>query len=136
MARIEQNINFSDGRSLIKTLGIKRLKIIKYWESKDGYNIANIEYLDDNEMDLSFLEDINNLREKFMNIFEDSLEEIEKKYGEIPIDLPFVYFLLDFLPISLSAKQSFLELSSNQETITALKHVFVFIFGEKSSYNY
>lgn len=37
---------FSDGRSVVDTIGRRRFKVIKHRE-RDGYNTADIEYLED-----------------------------------------------------------------------------------------
>jgi len=37
---------FSDGRSVVNTVGMRRFKVIQHSE-RDGYNMADIEYLED-----------------------------------------------------------------------------------------
>lgn len=37
---------FSDGRSVVDTIGRRRFKVIQHRE-RDGYNTADIEYLED-----------------------------------------------------------------------------------------
>lgn len=37
---------FSDGRSVVDTIGRRRFKVIQHSE-RDGYNTADIEYLED-----------------------------------------------------------------------------------------
>ena len=119
-------MSFPDGRSLIVASGVKKFKINGLKDSKDGYKIANVEYLKESDIDPVDSNDLNSLKEYFVKVFGSNISGIKEKYGSVPEGIPFVYFLLDFLPFPLKVKQSFLELSTNHETIIALKYALNF----------
>eukprot|EP01091_Cochliopodium_minus_P012702 TRINITY_DN3910_c0_g1_i1.p1 TRINITY_DN3910_c0_g1~~TRINITY_DN3910_c0_g1_i1.p1 ORF type:complete len:276 (-),score=63.52 TRINITY_DN3910_c0_g1_i1:127-954(-) len=123
LSKVQQTIELADGRFLINTVGFQRFKIKNHWESKDGYSIANIKLLKEGSFNQQDTEEVRNLNDKFFQLFKGNLPSIESKYGKTPTNINFIYWLLDFLPVSLSVKQSFLELSTYQERITALKHI-------------
>lgn len=42
---------FPDGRSVVDTVGVRRFRVLSHGQ-RDGYNTANIEYLEDEKVTL------------------------------------------------------------------------------------
>lgn len=137
VAEIENHVILPDGRSLIHTKGRQKFKLKKHW-NQDGYTVGNVEFVRDSgeELDEESTRDLKTCRKYITTMFGQVLSVIEEKFGKMPADpIKFTFWLVDFLPISLTAKQSFLELNSQNERITALKHIISIQKGQEKPNN-
>ncbi|XP_060905125.1 LON peptidase N-terminal domain and RING finger protein 3-like [Labrus mixtus] len=135
---------FSDGRSVVDTIGRRRFKVIQHSE-RDGYNTADIEYLEDvkvegvAEIELQSLHDtvydqalvwVNSLKT-------EQKERIEGHFGPIPgKDLvlqaspngpSWCWWLLAVLPLEGRAQLPFLALTSLKDRLSGIRKVLLFM---------
>ena len=124
IAEIQTHVPLPDGRSVIHTIGKQRFKLIKHW-NQDGYIVANVTFMDGHdEIDEGQKVELEECKNYISTMFSEALATIEEKFGKMPNDpVDFTYWLIDFLPVTLNSKQSFLELQTHNERITALKHI-------------
>ncbi|XP_041800577.1 LON peptidase N-terminal domain and RING finger protein 3-like [Chelmon rostratus] len=135
---------FSDGRSVVDTIGRRRFKVIQHSE-RDGYNTADIEYLEDvtvegvAERELQCLHDtvydqalvwINSLKA-------EQKERIEGHFGPMPgkdsvlqtspNGPSWCWWLLAVLPLEGRAQLPFLALTSLKDRLSGIRKVLLFM---------
>ncbi|KAM3612463.1 uncharacterized protein V6R79_008553 [Siganus canaliculatus] len=135
---------FSDGRSVVDTIGRRRFKVIQHSE-RDGYNTADIEYLEDvkvegvAQQELQFLHDtvydqalvwVNSLKT-------EQKERIEGHFGPMPGKDPVLqtspngpswcWWLLAVLPLEGRAQLPFLALTSLKDRLSGIRKVLLFM---------
>uniref|UniRef100_UPI0037E9629F LON peptidase N-terminal domain and RING finger protein 3-like isoform X2 n=1 Tax=Semicossyphus pulcher TaxID=241346 RepID=UPI0037E9629F len=135
---------FSDGRSVVDTIGRRRFKVIQHSE-RDGYNTADIEYLEDvkvegvAELELQSLHDavydqalvwVNSLKT-------EQKERIEGHFGPMPgkdsvlqtspNGPSWCWWLLAVLPLEGRAQLPFLALTSLKDRLSGIRKVLLFM---------
>ncbi|XP_041653429.1 LON peptidase N-terminal domain and RING finger protein 3-like [Cheilinus undulatus] len=135
---------FSDGRSVVDTIGRRRFKVIQH-SKRDGYNTADIEYLEDvkvegvAELELQSLHDtvydqalvwVNSLKT-------EQKERIEGHFGPMPgkdsvlqaspNGPSWCWWLLAVLPLEGRAQLPFLALTSLKDRLSGIRKVLLFM---------
>lgn len=131
---------FSDGRSVVDTIGRRRFKVIQHSE-RDGYNTADIEYLEDvkveglEERELQSLHDIvyDQALVWVNSLKTEQKERIEGHFGPMPQkdsalqDSPngpsWCWWLLAVLPLEGRAQLPFLALTSLKDRLSGIRKV-------------
>ncbi|KAM6952240.1 LON peptidase N-terminal domain and RING finger protein 3-like [Lycodopsis pacificus] len=135
---------FSDGRSVVNTIGIRRFKVIQHSE-RDGYNTADIEYLEDvkveglAERELHTLHDavydqalvwVNSLKAEQKERIEGHFGPMPQKDSELqdsPNGPPWCWWLLAVLPLEARAQLPFLALTSLKDRLSGIRKVLLFM---------
>lgn len=138
---------FSDGRSVVDTIGRRRFKVVQHKE-RDGYNTADIEYLEDvklegdKEMELQKLHDsVYDLALVWVNsLKKEQKERIEGHFGPMPEKDPEIqssngpswcWWLLAVLPLEGRAQLPFLALTSLKDRLSGIRKVLLFMSQSK-----
>uniref|UniRef100_A0A1A8I935 LON peptidase N-terminal domain and ring finger 3 n=1 Tax=Nothobranchius kuhntae TaxID=321403 RepID=A0A1A8I935_NOTKU len=139
---------FSDGRSVVDTTGGRRFKVIQHRE-RDGYNTADIEYLEDVKVEGEAERELQCLHD---GVYEQALiwvnslkaeqkERIEGHFGPMPqkdLDLQaspngpsWCWWLLAVLPLEGRAQLPFLALTSLKDRLSGIRKVLLFMTQSK-----
>ncbi|XP_042349287.1 LON peptidase N-terminal domain and RING finger protein 3-like [Plectropomus leopardus] len=131
---------FSDGRSVVDTIGRRRFKVIQHSE-RDGYNTADIEYLEDvkveglEERELQSLHDtvydqalvwVNSLKIEQKERIEGHFGPMPQKDSELqdsPNGPSWCWWLLAVLPLEGRAQLPFLALTSLKDRLSGIRKV-------------
>uniref|UniRef100_A0A667ZA56 LON peptidase N-terminal domain and ring finger 3 n=1 Tax=Myripristis murdjan TaxID=586833 RepID=A0A667ZA56_9TELE len=135
---------FSDGRSVVDTVGKRRFKVIQHSE-RDGYNTADIEYLEDvkvegvAERELQSLHDevydqalvwVNSLKaeqkERIVGHF-GPMPEKDSEPQASPNGPSWCWWLLAVLPLEGRAQLPFLALTSLKDRLSGIRRVLLFM---------
>uniref|UniRef100_A0A4W6FV26 LON peptidase N-terminal domain and ring finger 3 n=1 Tax=Lates calcarifer TaxID=8187 RepID=A0A4W6FV26_LATCA len=137
---------FSDGRSVVDTIGRRRFKVIQHKE-RDGYNTADIEYLED--VKLAREEGWSRYRElpeavitqRCVCVSMCQKERIEGHFGPMPekdSELQacpngpsWCWWLLAVLPLEGRAQLPFLALTSLKDRLSGIRKVLLFMAQSK-----
>ncbi|KAL6118122.1 lonrf3 [Pungitius sinensis] len=135
---------FSDGRSVVNTIGRRRFKVVQHSE-RDGYNTADIEYLEDREVDGQAKRELHALHDTVYDqalVWVNSLkteqkQRIEGHFGPMPQkdselqDSPngpsWCWWLLAVLPLEGRAQLPFLALTSLKDRLRGIRKVLLFM---------
>ncbi|XP_037117802.1 LON peptidase N-terminal domain and RING finger protein 3-like isoform X1 [Syngnathus acus] len=135
---------FSDGRSVVDTIGRRRFKVIQHRE-RDGYNTADIEYLEDVKVEGLAVGELQSLHDTVYEqalVWVDSLkteqkERIEGHFGPIPekdSELQanpngpsWCWWLLAVLPLEGRAQLPFLAITSLKDRLSGIRKVLLFM---------
>ncbi|XP_071362788.1 LON peptidase N-terminal domain and RING finger protein 3-like [Trachinotus anak] len=135
---------FSDGRSVVDTIGRRRFKVIQHRE-RDGYNTADIEYLEDvkvegvAERELQSLHDavydqalvwVNSLKAEQKERIEGHFGPMPEKDSELqacPNGPSWCWWLLAVLPLEGRAQLPFLALTSLKDRLSGIRKVLLFM---------
>ncbi|XP_034085086.1 LON peptidase N-terminal domain and RING finger protein 3-like [Gymnodraco acuticeps] len=135
---------FSDGRSVVDTIGMRRFKVIQHRE-RDGYNTADIEYLEDVKVEGVAERELQSLHDSVYDqalVWVNSLkkeqrERIEGHFGPMPQkdsklqDSPngplWCWWLLAVLPLEGRAQLPFLALTSLKDRLSGIRKVLLFM---------
>ncbi|XP_047440806.1 LON peptidase N-terminal domain and RING finger protein 3-like [Mugil cephalus] len=135
---------FSDGRSVVDTIGRRRFKVIQHSE-RDGYNTADIEYLEDvkvegaAEQELQSLHDtvydqalvwVNSLKAEQKERIEGHFGPMPEKDSELqasPNGPSWCWWLLAVLPLEGRAQLPFLALTSLKDRLSGIRKVLLFM---------
>lgn len=135
---------FSDGRSVVDTIGRRRFKVIRHRE-RDGYNTADIEYLEDvkvegvDERELQSLHDtvyeqalvwVNSLKTEQKERIEGHFGPIPRKDSVLqtsPNGPSWCWWLLAVLPLEGRAQLPFLALTSLKDRLSGIRKVLLFM---------
>ncbi|XP_047210593.1 LON peptidase N-terminal domain and RING finger protein 3-like [Girardinichthys multiradiatus] len=135
---------FSDGRSVVDTIGRRRFKIIQHRE-RDGYNTADVEYLEDvkveglAERELQSLHDavydqalvwVNSLKAEQKQRIEGHFGPMPKKDPELqasPNGPSWCWWLLAVLPLEGRAQLPFLAITSLKDRLSGIRKVLLFM---------
>ncbi|XP_007568439.1 LON peptidase N-terminal domain and RING finger protein 3 [Poecilia formosa] len=135
---------FSDGRSVVDTIGRRRFKIMQHRE-RDGYNTADVEYLEDvkvegiAERELQSLHDavydqafvwVNSLKAEQKQRIEGHFGPMPKKDLELqasPNGPSWCWWLLAVLPLEGRAQLPFLALTSLKDRLSGIRKVLLFM---------
>ncbi|KAM6924011.1 LON peptidase N-terminal domain and RING finger protein 3-like [Xenentodon cancila] len=139
---------FSDGRSVVDTIGRRRFKVIQHSE-RDGYNTADIEYLEDVKVDgvaereLQFLHDavynqglvwVNSLKAEQKERIEGHFGPMPEKDSELqasPNGPSWCWWLIAVLPLEARAQLQFLALTSLKDRLSGIRKVLLFMAHSK-----
>ncbi|CAN9514694.1 unnamed protein product [Ophioblennius macclurei] len=139
---------FSDGRSVVDTIGRRRFKVVQHSE-RDGYNTADIEYLEDVKMEGAAERELQSLHDVVYDqalVWVNSLkaeqkERIEGHFGPMPekeLELQaspngpsWCWWLLAVLPLEGRAQLPFLALTSLKERLSGIRKVLLFMAQSK-----
>ncbi|XP_071397796.1 LON peptidase N-terminal domain and RING finger protein 3-like [Centroberyx affinis] len=135
---------FSDGRSVADTIGRRRFKVIQH-SQRDGYNTADIEYLEDvkvegvAERELQSLHDtvydqalvwVNSLKaeqkERILGHF-GPMPEKDSEPQASPNGPSWCWWLLAVLPLEGRAQLPFLALTSLKDRLSGIRRVLLFM---------
>lgn len=140
---------FSDGRSVVDTIGKRRFKVVQHSE-RDGYNTADIEYLEDvkvegvAECELQSLHDavyeqavywVNSLKAEQKARIEGHFGPMPEKDSELqasPNGPSWCWWLLAVLPLEGRAQLPFLALTSLRDRLSGIRKVLLFMLHNKS----
>uniref|UniRef100_A0AAX7SP24 LON peptidase N-terminal domain and ring finger 3 n=1 Tax=Astatotilapia calliptera TaxID=8154 RepID=A0AAX7SP24_ASTCA len=140
---------FSDGRSVVDTIGKRRFKVIQHSE-RDGYNTADIEYLEDvkvegvAERELQCLHDVvyeqavywvNSLKAEQKARIEGHFGPMPDKDSELqasPNGPSWCWWLLAVLPLEGRAQLPFLALTSLRNRLSGIRKVLLFMSQNRS----
>ncbi|XP_008325483.1 LON peptidase N-terminal domain and RING finger protein 3 [Cynoglossus semilaevis] len=135
---------FSDGRSVVDTIGRRRFKVIQHRE-RDGYNTADIEYLEDVKVEGVALQELQSLHDAVYDqalVWVNSLkaeqkERIEGHFGPMPEKdsemqacpngPSWCWWLLAVLPLEGRAQLPFLALTSLKDRLNGIRKVLLFM---------
>ncbi|XP_054453811.1 LON peptidase N-terminal domain and RING finger protein 3-like [Anoplopoma fimbria] len=139
---------FSDGRSVVDTIGRRRFKVVQHSE-RDGYNTADIEYLEDvkeeglAERELRTLHDtvydqalvwVNSLKPEQKERIEGHFGPMPQKDSELqdsPNGPSWCWWLLAVLPLEGRAQLPFLALTSLKDRLSGIRKVLLFMAHSK-----
>ncbi|KAJ8396495.1 hypothetical protein AAFF_G00018010 [Aldrovandia affinis] len=140
---------FADGRSVVDTIGRRRFKVLQH-RKLDGYNTADIEYLEDKKVDGA---EEAELRMLHNTVYDQALswvnslkaqqkERIVGHFGHMPEkDLEpqispngpsWCWWLLAVMPLESRAQLPFLAITSLKERLTGIRRVLVFMSRNRS----
>ncbi|KAI1903074.1 hypothetical protein AGOR_G00023460 [Albula goreensis] len=140
---------FADGRSVVDTIGRRRFKVIQH-SKRDGYNTADIEYLEDKkvcgveEAELRRLHDgvydqaltwVNSLKpqqkERIVGHFGPMPEkDLEPQIS--PNGPSWCWWLLAVMPLESCAQLPFLAITSLKDRLTGIRRVLFFMSRNRS----
>uniref|UniRef100_A0A8C8I5J4 LON peptidase N-terminal domain and RING finger protein 3 n=1 Tax=Oncorhynchus tshawytscha TaxID=74940 RepID=A0A8C8I5J4_ONCTS len=141
---------FADGRSVVDTIGIRRFKVIEHHQ-RDGYNTADIEYLEDVKVEVVAEKELQSLHDAVYDqalIWVNSLKEEQKErivehFGRMPekdsepqasANGPsWCWWLLAVLPLEGRAQLPFLALTSLKDRLSGIRRVLLFMSRNRSS---
>lgn len=139
---------FSDGRSVVDTIGRRRFKVIQHRE-RDGYNTADIEYLEDVTVEGVAQRELKSLHDTVYDqalVWVNSLkaeqkERIEGHFGPMPgkdsvlqtspNGPSWCWWLLAVLPLEGRAQLPFLALTSLKDRLSGIRKVLLFMTHNK-----
>ncbi|XP_010897787.1 LON peptidase N-terminal domain and RING finger protein 3 [Esox lucius] len=141
---------FADGRSVVDTIGKRRFKVTEHHQ-RDGYNTADIEYLEDvkvegvAEKELQALHDavydqaliwVNSLKaeqkERIVGHF-GPMPEKDSEPQSSPNGPSWCWWLLAVLPLEGRAQLPFLALTSLKDRLIGIRRVLLFISRNRTS---
>ncbi|CAB1336987.1 unnamed protein product [Coregonus sp. 'balchen'] len=127
---------FADGRSIVDTIGIRRFKVIEH-NQRDGYNTANIEYLEDVKVEVVAEKELQSLHDAVYDqalIWVNSLEaEQKERIVASPNGPSWCWWLLAVLPLAGRAQLPFLALTSLKDRLSGIRRVLLFMSRNRSS---
>ncbi|KAM3867232.1 LON peptidase N-terminal domain and RING finger protein 3-like [Diretmus argenteus] len=135
---------FSDGRSVVDTIGGRRFKVVQHSE-RDGYNTADIEYLEDVKLEGVAERELQSLHDEVYDqalVWVNSLKVEQKErivghFGpmpgkdsepqESPNGPSWCWWLLAVLPLEGRAQLPFLALTSLKDRLSGIHRVLQFM---------
>ncbi|KAM4020010.1 LON peptidase N-terminal domain and RING finger protein 3 [Anomaloglossus baeobatrachus] len=140
---------FADGRSVVDSIGKRRFKVIRH-SQRDGYNTADIEYVEDDKVqgehyaELLVLHDaVYDQAYTWFSTLKPALKgRILSHFGSIPekeIDLQvnpngpaWCWWILAVLPLESRAQLPFLAMTSLKDRLTSIRRVLLFMCRTRS----
>lgn len=135
---------FPDGRSVVDTIGLSRFKVLSHGQ-RDGYNTANIEYLEDKKVEGQEYEELlllhNSVYDQALSWFsslKDNLRaQILNHFGSMPSKDPdpqsnssgpaWCWWMLAVLPLENKAQLTILAMTSLKDRLQAIRRVLLFV---------
>ncbi|XP_020652601.3 LON peptidase N-terminal domain and RING finger protein 1 [Pogona vitticeps] len=150
MLEIQKIVFLPDGRSLVDTIGKRRFRVLRRGH-RDGYNTADIEYLEDEKVEgeqlseLQYLHDYTyQLAQRFYEHGDTTFRQLLMHHGSLPEkeediqaspDGPvWCWWLISVLPLDLTRKLTLFSDVSLKSRLTQLKHILNVIL-ESRDYN-
>ncbi|XP_067842336.1 LON peptidase N-terminal domain and RING finger protein 2 [Heptranchias perlo] len=135
---------FPDGRSVVDTIGKCRFKVLSHGQ-RDGYNTANIEYLEDKKVEgeeynalVCLSDSVYDQAFTWFNSLKDNMRtQILNHFGPMPGKEPtpqssqngpaWCWWLLAVLPLESRAQLAVLAMTSLKDRLIAIRRVLVFV---------
>ncbi|KAM5181855.1 LON peptidase N-terminal domain and RING finger protein 2 [Mantella aurantiaca] len=135
---------FPDGRSVVDTIGLSRFKVLSHGQ-RDGYNTANIEYLEDKKVEGQEYEELlllhnavydqafswfsslkDNLKAQILNHF-GSMPSKESNPQTSSCGPAWCWWMLAVLPLENKAQLTILAMTSLKDRLHAIRRVLLFV---------
>ncbi|PIO22417.1 hypothetical protein AB205_0154500 [Aquarana catesbeiana] len=135
---------FPDGRSVVDTIGLSRFKVLSHGQ-RDGYNTANIEYLEDKKVEGQEYEALlllhnavydqafgwftslkDNLKAQILNHF-GPIPSKESDPQSSPSGPAWCWWMLAVLPLENKAQLTILAMTSLKDRLHAIRRVLLFV---------
>ncbi|XP_074069894.1 LON peptidase N-terminal domain and RING finger protein 2 isoform X1 [Macrotis lagotis] len=135
---------FPDGSSVVDTVGISRFRVLSHG-LRDGYNTANIEYLEDKKVEGPDYEELVHLHDSvydqavswFTSLKENMKAQILNHFGSMPSKESepqsnpsgpaWYWWLLAVLPLENRAQLAILGMTSLKDRLIAIRRVLIFV---------
>ncbi|XP_053167637.1 LON peptidase N-terminal domain and RING finger protein 2 [Hemicordylus capensis] len=135
---------FPDGRSVVDTVGVRRFRVLSHGQ-RDGYNTANIEYLEDKKVEGADYEELVRLHDSvydqavawFTSLKENMKAQILSHFGSMPgkesepqsnpSGPAWYWWLLAVLPLENRAQLAILAMTSLKDRLIAIRRVLIFV---------
>ncbi|KAH0624618.1 hypothetical protein JD844_032274 [Phrynosoma platyrhinos] len=135
---------FPDGRSVVDTVGIRRFRVLSHGQ-RDGYNTANIEYLEDKKVEGAEYEELVHLHDSvydqavswFTSLKDNMKAQILNHFGPMPgkehepqsnpSGPAWYWWLLAVLPLENRAQLAILAMTSLKDRLIAIRRVLIFV---------
>ncbi|XP_078078059.1 LON peptidase N-terminal domain and RING finger protein 2-like isoform X2 [Mustelus asterias] len=139
---------FPDGRSVVDTIGKCRFKVLHHGQ-RDGYNTANIEYLEDKKVEGEEYHELVCLSDSvydqaftwFSSLKDNMRTQILNHFGPMPGKEPipqssqngpaWCWWLLAVLPLESRAQLAVLSMTSLKDRLIAIRRVLVFVTRQR-----
>ncbi|XP_069492797.1 LON peptidase N-terminal domain and RING finger protein 2 [Ambystoma mexicanum] len=139
---------FPDGRSVVDTVGRSRFRVLSHGQ-RDGYNTANIEYLEDAKVEGPEYEELVSLHNSvydqafiwFTTLNDNMKSQILSHFGPMPqketepqsnpSGPPWCWWLLAVLPLESKAQLTILAMTSLKERLCAIRRVLLFVMRKR-----
>ncbi|OCT65953.1 LON peptidase N-terminal domain and RING finger protein 3 [Xenopus laevis] len=135
---------FADGRSVVDSIGKRRFKVIRH-SQRDGYNTADIEYIEDHNVQGQEYEDLltlhNSVYDQAFNWFTALKPALKSRilshFGPMPANdcdvqanpngPAWCWWILAVLPLESRAQLPFLAMTSLKDRLTGIRRVLLFM---------
>ncbi|XP_072850588.2 LON peptidase N-terminal domain and RING finger protein 2 [Pogona vitticeps] len=135
---------FPDGRSVVDTVGVRRFRVLSHGQ-RDGYNTANIEYLEDKKVEGEEYAELVRLHDSvydqavswFTSLKENMKAQILNHFGPMPgkehepqsnpSGPAWYWWLLAVLPLENRAQLAILAMTSLKDRLIAIRRVLIFV---------
>nr|XP_060625751.1 LON peptidase N-terminal domain and RING finger protein 2 [Anolis sagrei ordinatus] len=135
---------FPDGRSVVDTVGVRRFRVLSHGQ-RDGYNTANIEYLEDKKVEGAEYEELVRLHNSvydqavswFTSLKDNMKAQILNHFGSMPgkenepqgnpSGPAWYWWLLAVLPLENRAQLAILAMTSLKDRLIAIRRVLIFV---------
>uniref|UniRef100_A0A803JEZ7 LON peptidase N-terminal domain and ring finger 2 n=1 Tax=Xenopus tropicalis TaxID=8364 RepID=A0A803JEZ7_XENTR len=140
---------FPDGRSVVDTIGLNRFKVLSHGQ-RDGYNTANIEYLEDKKMEGQEYEELlvlhNSVYDQalgwFTSLKDNMKSQILSHFGQMPSKESdpqngengpaWCWWMLAVLPLESKAQLTILAMTSLKDRLHAIKRILIFVTRKRA----
>ncbi|XP_048208358.1 LON peptidase N-terminal domain and RING finger protein 2 isoform X2 [Perognathus longimembris pacificus] len=144
MLEIKDVRTFPDGSSVVDAIGISRFRVLSH-RHRDGYNTADIEYLEDEKVEGPEYEELTTLHDSvyqqsvswFSSLQDHMKEQILSHFGGMPDREPepqsnpsgpaWSWWILAVLPLERKAQLAILGMTSLKERLLAIRRILVII---------
>ncbi|XP_041511651.1 LON peptidase N-terminal domain and RING finger protein 2 [Microtus oregoni] len=150
MLEIKDIRTFPDGSSIVDAVGISRFRVLSH-RHRDGYNTADIEYLEDEKVEGPEYEELTALHEsvyqevvswlaslqdpmktKILNLF-GSMPDREPEAQSTAIGPAWSWWILAVLPLERKAQVAILGMASLKERLLAIRRILAIITQKMNS---
>ncbi|XP_071457365.1 LON peptidase N-terminal domain and RING finger protein 2 [Marmota flaviventris] len=150
MLEIKEVRTFPDGSSVVDAIGISRFRVLSH-RHRDGYNTADIEYLEDEKVEGPEYEELAALHDSvyqqsvswFASLQDHMKEQILSHFGLMPDREPepqsnpsgpaWSWWILAVLPLERKAQLAILGMTSLKERLLAIRRILVIITRKMNS---
>ncbi|EGW11989.1 hypothetical protein I79_010110, partial [Cricetulus griseus] len=150
MLEIKDVRTFPDGSSVVDAVGISRFRVLNH-RHRDGYNTADIEYLEDEKVEGAEYEELAALHESvyqqsvswFASLQDHMKKQILSHFGSMPEREPepqsnssgpaWSWWILAVLPLERKAQLAILGMASLKERLLAIRRILVIITRKMNS---
>ncbi|XP_051008708.1 LON peptidase N-terminal domain and RING finger protein 2 [Acomys russatus] len=150
MLEIKDVRTFPDGSSVVDAIGISRFRVLSH-RHRDGYNTADIEYLEDEKVEGPECEELAALHDSvyqqsvswFASLQDHMKKQILSHFGSMPDREPepqsnssgpaWSWWVLAVLPLERKAQLAILGMASLKERLLAIRRILVIITRKMNS---
>ncbi|XP_011753708.2 LON peptidase N-terminal domain and RING finger protein 2 [Macaca nemestrina] len=150
MLEIKDVKTFPDGSSVVDAIGVSRFRVLSH-RHRDGYNTADIEYLEDEKVEGPAYEELAALHDSvhqqsvswFASLQDRMKEQILSHFGVMPDREPepqsnpsgpaWSWWILAVLPLERKAQLAILGMTSLKERLLAIRRILVIITRKMNS---